>query len=215
MRMRNNPKADEILSNNQDLIILNPEDNKGKWKEVFGNDNEIHIEIGMGKGDFISNKALQNPDINYIGIELSKSVVVVAINKFRNFQKENNSEVKNLRIMSVDAAKLMDVFEINEVDKIYLNFSDPWPRKKHAKRRLTFKTFLEVYKNIEIDNGILEFKTDNRGLFEYSIVSMNNFNMVFEKIFLDLHKTDEPNIMTEYEGKFCKKGPIYKIVARF
>ncbi len=215
MRMRNNPKADEILASNPDLIILNPETNKGKWHEVFGNNNEIHIEIGMGKGDFVTNKAHQNPDINYIGIELSKSVVVVAINKFRTFQATNQAKVSNLRIMSVDAAKLMDVFETNEIDKIYLNFSDPWPRKKHAKRRLTFKTFLEIYKNIEIDNGIVEFKTDNRGLFEYSLESMNNFKMTFEKVFLDLHKTEEPNIMTEYEGKFCEKGPIYKLVARF
>ena len=215
MRMRNNPKADEILSSNPDLIILNPENHKGKWNEVFGNNNEIHIEIGMGKGDFVSNKALQNPNINYVGIELSKSVVVVAINKFKMFKQSQNAEISNLRIMSVDAAKLMDVFEINEVKKIYLNFSDPWPRKKHAKRRLTFKSFLETYKNIEIDNGVVEFKTDNRGLFEYSLESMNNFGMTFEKVFLDLHKTEEPNIMTEYEGKFCEKGPIYKLVARF
>ncbi|MEG0073985.1 MAG: tRNA (guanosine(46)-N7)-methyltransferase TrmB [Clostridia bacterium] len=215
MRMRNNPKADEILASNKDLIILNPEENKGKWNEVFGNNNEIHIEIGMGKGDYISNKALQNKNINYIGIELSKSVVVVAINKFRAFQEEKQDKVPNLRIMSVDAAKLGDIFNKNEVDKIYLNFSDPWPRKKHAKRRLTFKTFLDVYKEIEIENGVVEFKTDNRGLFEYSIESMNNYGMKFEQIFLDLHKTEEENIMTEYERKFSEFGPIYKMVARF
>ncbi len=215
MRMRNNPKANEILEeNSKDLIVLEPTKLKGKWKEFFGNDNEIHIEIGMGKGDFISNKALQNKNVNYIGIELSKSVLVVAINKFRTFTAENG-EVSNLRMMSLDAKTLLDVFAENEVDKIYLNFSDPWPRKKHAKRRLTFKTFLDVYKNILKEDGILEFKTDNRGLFEFSIESMNNYGMHFEKVFLDLHKTDEPNIMTEYERKFMEKGPIYKMVAKF
>lgn len=215
MRMRNNPRADEILAeNSEDLIVLEPQKNKGKWREFFGNDNPIYIEVGMGKGDFISNNALLNKDINYIGIELSKSVVVVAINKFRAFEKENG-EIKNLRMMSVDASTLLEVFEENEVDKIFLNFSDPWPRKKHAKRRLTYKTFLDIYKKILKEDGIVEFKTDNRGLFEFSIESMNNYGMNFEKIFLDLHKTEEPNILTEYERKFCELGPIYKMVAKF
>lgn len=215
MRMRNNPKANEILEeNSKDLIVLEPQTLKGKWKEIFKNNNPIYIEIGMGKGDFITNNASQNKDINYIGIELSKSVLVVAINKLRKFEEENG-KLDNLRMMSCDAATLLDVFAENEVDKIYLNFSDPWPRKKHAKRRLTFKTFLDVYKNILKENGIVEFKTDNRGLFEFSIESMNNYGMHFEKIFLDLHQTDEPNIMTEYERKFMEKGPIYKMVAKF
>lgn len=215
MRMRNNPKANEILEeNSKDLIVLEPQTLKGKWKEIFKNNNPIYIEIGMGKGDFITNNAFQNKDINYIGIELSKSVLVVAINKLRKFEEENG-KLDNLRMMSCDAATLLDVFAENEVDKIYLNFSDPWPRKKHAKRRLTFKTFLDVYKNILKENGIVEFKTDNRGLFEFSIESMNNYGMHFEKIFLDLHQTDEPNIMTEYERKFMEKGPIYKMVAKF
>ncbi len=215
MRMRNNPRADEILlENSKDLICLEPEKNKGKWREFFGNDNEIYIEVGMGKGDFISNNALQNKDINYIGIELSKSVIVVAINKFRAFENEN-SKIENLRMMSLNAENLLDVFAENEVDRIYLNFSDPWPRKKHAKRRLTYKTFLDRYKKILKEDGLVEFKTDNRGLFEFSLESMNNYGMHFEKIFLDLHQTEEPNIMTEYERKFCEKGPIYKMVAKF
>lgn len=215
MRMRNNPRADEILlENSKDLICLEPEKNKGEWREFFGNDNEIYIEVGMGKGDFISNNALQNKDINYIGIELSKSVIVVAINKFRAFENEN-SKIENLRMMSLNAENLLDVFAENEVDRIYLNFSDPWPRKKHAKRRLTYKTFLDRYKKILKEDGLVEFKTDNRGLFEFSLESMNNYGMHFEKIFLDLHQTEEPNIMTEYERKFCEKGPIYKMVAKF
>lgn len=214
MRARYNKNAEEILGNNK-ICINNPALNKEKWKEIFGNNNEIHIEIGMGKGNHIYKQAIQNSNINYIGIELNKSILVKALNKFEKYSKEDNCELNNLKVFSLDAKNLEECFEENEVDKIYLNFSDPWPKSKHVKRRLTYRDFLCIYENILKNTGLIEFKTDNRILFEFSIVEMNNFGMKFEKTFLDLHKTEEPNIMTEYEERFSEFGPIYKLVCRF
>lgn len=213
MRLRNNPRAYDIMNENKDFVVIEPESFKNNWKSVFGNDNPIYIEIGMGKGDFIYENARLNPDINYIGIEKYPSVLAAAINKI-NLQED---KVSNLRLMRYDAIELNNVFKKNEVDKIFLNFSDPWPKSKHAKRRLTSSKFLDVYKDILIDEGNIEFKSDNRGLFEYSIISLNQYPMDIEYISLDLHNSPESeiNIMTEYERKFCEKGPIYKLVARY
>ena len=167
MRLRNNPRAYDIMNENKDFVVIEPESFKNNWKSVFGNDNPIYIEIGMGKGDFIYENARLNPDINYIGIEKYPSVLAAAINKI-NLQE---NKVSNLRLMRYDAIELNNVFEKNEVDKIFLNFSDPWPKSRHAKRRLTSSKFLDVYRQILIDQGVIEFKTDNRGLFEYSSIS--------------------------------------------
>lgn len=210
MRTRYNPQANDIIEN-FDRFIKDRE----KLQGVLNTDKKICIEIGMGKGDFISNMAKLNPDNVYIGIELSPQVLALAIKKLNRFEEENGIALKNLYFMSFDALKLLDYFSENQVDVLYLNFSDPWPKKRHTKRRLTYKDFLENYKKVLKKDGIIEFKTDNRGLFEYSLVSMQNFGMEFIEVYLDLHKTEVFNVETEYEKKFSPFGPIYKLVAKF
>ena len=210
MRTRYNPQANDIIEN-FDRFIKDRE----KLQGILNTDKKICIEIGMGKGDFISNMAKLNPDNVYIGIELSPQVLALAIKKLKRFEEENVISLKNLYFMSFDALKLLDYFSENQVDVLYLNFSDPWPKKRHTKRRLTYKDFLENYKKVLKEDGIIEFKTDNRGLFEYSLVSMQNFGMEFIEVYLDLHKTEVFNVETEYEKKFSPFGPIYKLVAKF
>lgn len=210
MRTRYNPQANDIIEN-FDRFIKDRE----KLQGILNTDKKICIEIGMGKGDFISNMAKLNPDNVYIGIELSPQVLALAIKKLIRFEEENGLSLKNLYFMSFDALKLLDYFSENQVDVLYLNFSDPWPKKRHTKRRLTYKDFLENYKKVLKEDGIIEFKTDNRGLFEYSLVSMQNFGMEFIEVYLDLHKTEVFNVETEYEKKFSPFGPIYKLVAKF
>lgn len=213
MRLRNNPKAYEIMNENSDFVVIEPENLKNNWNDIFDNDKPIYIEIGMGKGDFIFQNACNYPDINFIGIEKYPSVLAAAINKI----KQKEKKVTNLRLIRYDAIELEKVFSENEVDKIFLNFSDPWPKSRHAKRRLTSTKFLDVYRKILVDDGVIEFKTDNRSLFEYSLISLNQYPMDLEYVSLDLHNSpeNESNIMTEYERKFCTKGPIYKLVARY
>ena len=213
MRLRNNPKAYEIMNENSDFVVIEPENLKNSWNDIFDNDKPIYIEIGMGKGDFIFQNACNYPDINFIGIEKYPSVLAAAINKI----KQKEKKVTNLRLMRYDAIELEKVFSENEVDKIFLNFSDPWPKSRHAKRRLTSNKFLDVYRKILVDDGVIEFKTDNRSLFEYSLISLKKYPMDLEYVSLDLHNSpeNESNIMTEYERKFCTKGPIYKLVARY
>ena len=210
MRTRYNPQANDIIEN-FDRFIKDRE----KLQGILNTDKKICIEIGMGKGDFISNMAKLNSDNVYIGIELSPQVLALAIKKLNRFEEENGLSLKNLYFRSFDALKLLDYFSENQVDVLYLNFSDPWPKKRHTKRRLTYKDFLENYKKVLKKDGIIEFKTDNRGLFEYSLVSMQNFGMEFIEVYLDLHKTEVFNVETEYEKKFSPFGPIYKLVAKF
>lgn len=213
MRLRNNPKANEILENHKEFVILNTKDYKGKWKTVFQNDHPIYIEIGMGKGDFIIENAKRYPNINFIGIEKFPSVLVGAVKKL----DDDQLQLPNLKLMKEDAISLNEVFEDNEIDRIYLNFSDPWPKKRHAKRRLTSHCFLPIYQKILKNQGQLILKTDNRTLFEFSIISFQKFHMEFEDICLDLHHSEgyEDNIQTEYERKFSPFGPIYRIVTTF
>ncbi len=207
MRIRNIKNAKEKISNN-DVVIMEASNYKGNWKEVFNNDNPIMIEIGMGKGTFVKEMALRNPDINYIGIDRYDSIVL------RAYEKLTEEYIPNLRLALFDAEKILEVFEDNEIERVYLNFSDPWPKKAHAKRRLTHYNYLEKYK--AICGKEIHFKTDNRGLFEFSLESLNNYGMKFNYISLDLHNSDfEGNIMTEYEEKFCTKGPIYRLEASF
>lgn len=210
MRTRYNPQANDIIEN-FDRFVKDREELQG----ILNTDKKICIEIGMGKGDFISNMAKLNPDNVYIGIELSPQVLALAIKKLNRFEEENGLSLKNLYFMSFDALNLLDYFSENQVDVLYLNFSDPWPKKRHTKRRLTYKDFLENYKKVLKKDGIIEFKTDNRRLFEYSLVSMQNFGMEFIEVYLDLHKTEVFNVETEYEKKFSPFGPIYKLVAKF
>lgn len=212
MRLRNKPWAEEFITNHPEVIIPNPEEHKGKWKEVFGNDHPLHIEVGTGKGQFVTGMAKANPEINYIGIELYDSVIVCALEKVLEADAP-----PNLRLLKVNGAELYKYFEKNEVNRVYLNFSDPWPKIRHAKRRLTHEGFLKLYEFILVDNGEIHFKTDNRGLFEYSLVSMSHYGMLLNEVSLDLHATmPEDNIMTEYEEKFSAKGqPIYRLEAQF
>ena len=210
MRTRYNKDANDIV-NSLDRYI----NSKEKLKEKLNNNTKkIFVEIGMGKGDFITQMALQTQEYIYIGVELSVQVLAIAIKKLKIYEKENNVRLDNLYFMSFDAINLSEIFDGVEVEKLYLNFSDPWPKKRHAKRRLTNERFLKEYKKVLKKDGIIEFKTDNRLLFEYSLVSMQNFGMTFLEVYLDLHKTDVYNIETEYENKFSKNGPIYKLVAK-
>jgi len=204
MRLRNVKGASDIIKKS-DYIIIDYLEHKGKFNSLFGNDNPIHIEIGMGKGDFIIGMALQNPNINFIGIEKYDSVIVRAL------QKLENTNISNLKLIRMDALNIEDVFD-NEISKIYLNFSDPWPKKRHENRRLTSQVFLKKYEHILKEKSIVQ-KTDNRELFEYSIMSFNNYGYKIDDISLDLHKREDlNNVETEYEHKFVSLGnPIYMI----
>lgn len=210
MRLRNIKGADEAVANSP-YCIQTPTELKGVWNTVFKNDNPIHIEIGMGKGQFIMSLAKENPHINYIGIERYTSVLLRAL------QKMEAEPLENLRFLCVDAMILPEIFESNEVKRIYLNFSDPWPKDRHAKRRLTSRTFLERYHQILDTNGHIEFKTDNKGLFDFSLEEIPDAGWNIDAYTLDLHhdaSMNVGNIMTEYEEKFSSMGnPIYKLIA--
>ena len=211
MRLRNVPGAREDIAKHE-LAINEPENNKGKWKEEFGNDNPIHLEIGMGKGLFLTTLAQQNPNINYVGIEKYSSVLVRALEKCEDL------ELENIRFIRMEAEYIEDVFDEGEVDKIYLNFSDPWPKDRHAKRRLTSVNFLKRYDTILKTDGIVEFKTDNDDLFEFSLEQVPEAGWEILAQTWDLHNNEElikGNTMTEYEEKFSKLGkPIHKLVIK-
>ncbi|MGE8078665.1 tRNA (guanosine(46)-N7)-methyltransferase TrmB [Peribacillus loiseleuriae] len=211
MRLRNKPWADEKLNEFSHYVIANPEEQKGKWQAVFGNDNPLYIEVGTGKGRFITEMAKAHPNVNFIGIEVYKSVIVAALDRVIE------ADIPNLKLLNVDAADLRDYFAKGEVDRVYLNFSDPWPKTRHAKRRLTYKTFLSIYEDILPQNGEIHFKTDNQGLFESSLKSISEYGMLLSYVSLDLHHSDfEGNIMTEYEEKFSNLGSrIYRMEAQF
>ncbi|WP_430610312.1 tRNA (guanosine(46)-N7)-methyltransferase TrmB [Enterococcus sp. DIV0876] len=211
MRVRKRAGAQELVADHPEFVVANPTEWKGRWHERFGNDHPIHIEIGMGKGQFITGMAKANPDINYIGIEMQISVVSIALDKLIA------EEIPNVQLLHVDGSALTNYFADHEVDQIYLNFSDPWPKKKHEKRRLTSKAFLAVDEQIIRPNGEIHFKTDNQGLFEYSLASFSQYGMILKQVWLDLHtSTYEGNIMTEYEEKFANRGQrIYRVEAQF
>ncbi|MGD6840977.1 tRNA (guanosine(46)-N7)-methyltransferase TrmB [Bacillus infantis] len=211
MRQRNKPWAKDKLMQHPQYVILEPDQYKGKWAEVFGADQPLHIEIGTGKGRFITGMAKANPHINYIGIELAESVIVTALDKLIE------EELPNLKLMNANAKNLAEYFNKGDVDRVYLNFSDPWPKTRHEKRRLTFKSFLDVYKSILVDQGEIHFKTDNQGLFEYSLTSFSEYGLLLTYVSLDLHNSGyEGNIMTEYEEKFSGRGSrIYRSEVRY
>ena len=198
MRLKNVKGANEIIVKGK-YYVDNPLEHKGNWHKYFGNDNPIYIEIGMGKGDFIIENAKRNPNINFIGIEKYDSVIVRAI------QKSDELELNNLKIVRIDARKLEEVF-LNEVDLIYLNFSDPWPKDRHAKRRLTSSIFLAIYDKIFRDDKKIIMKTDNIKLFDFSVDSLTEYGYEITYKTNDLNCLDDNNIMTEYERKFFNKG---------
>lgn len=205
MRLRNVKGAKEIIDNSS-YIIKNPIDYKGDYQKIFENNNPIHIEIGMGKGDFIIENAKKYPNINFIGIEKFDSVIVRAV------QKLENEEIPNLKLIKIDANEIDDVFD-KEISVIYLNFSDPWPKARHAKRRLSSEIFLNKYDSVFIYKKRIIMKTDNRKLFEYSIKSFTDYGYKIEDISLNLYEDDiKNNIPTEYETRFHNRGClIYKV----
>ena len=215
MRLRNIPRAEGTIQSHQ-AAIKRPEDQKGCWKQVFGNENPIYIEIGMGKGRFLLNMAKQYPNVNFIGIERYSSVLLRALEKY---DTEEFQELTNIRFVCMDAKELSEVFAKGEVERIYLNFSDPWPKARHARRRLTSKEFFERYDQVLAEDGSVEFKTDNRLLFDFSVEQLGE-SSTFElaSCTYDLHHDEfmsQGNIMTEYEEKFSSLGnPICKLIAK-
>jgi len=209
MRMRKKKHGDKRLHSCGDLWVQKPEEYKGNWKDVFENDLPLHVEIGCGKGGFITQLAQKNPDINYIAIEKLIDVLVLAA------EKAKTNGITNIRFILGDAALLEDMFEKSEVERIYINFCDPWHKTKHKKRRLTHASFLDIYKNVLSEDGWIYFKTDNKDLFEFSLNSFCDNDFQLKNITLDLHKSGyEGNIMTEYENLFSSLGnPIYRLEA--
>lgn len=205
MRLRVIKDAANKLKEFKNFIEFKPQDNKSKWNEVFRNDNERCLEIGMGKGKFIREHAKKYRYINYLGLEISPSIVLKAARKI------SEDKLYNLKLINTDAANLNEIFAKGELSRIYLNFSDPWPKARHEKRRLTSDTFINIYKEILNETGVIEMKTDNRGLFEYSVVQFNKHGFMFNKLSLDLHQSlDETReiITTEYEEKFKSLGKV-------
>lgn len=209
MRVRKKPWAEEELQNNPH-VVKEIFEKKGHWSEYFGNNNPIYVEIGCGKGGFILKNAVQNKEINFIGIERQSSVIAVAARKIGN-------NLPNLALICGDAIKLEELFECREVKRLYINFCDPWPKKRNRKRRLTYRGFLKNYESLLGEKGEVFFKTDNRDLFEFSLNEFCAEDWKLSNITLDLHQSEtvENNIMTEYEAKFSQKGmPIYRLEAR-
>lgn len=206
MRLRNVKNKQEIMDSSS-YLVLNPKDYFGNWHELFGNHLPIHIEIGTGKGNFIIQKAIQNPNINFVGIEKFDSVIARCLEKIPD-------GLSNLKIVRMNALEINDVF-FHEIETLYLNFSDPWPKKRWHKRRLTSSVFLEKYDSLFVNRPCIIQKTDNISLFEYSICSLSQYGYQIQEISLDLHHSEiEGNIMTEYEDRFSKNGnPIYYLVA--
>ena len=203
MRLKHIKGAKEKLEKSA-YIIIEPEKYKGKYQTLFNNKNDIHLEIGTGKGNFIINMAKQNPNINFIGIEMYDSVLVRVIEKLESL------DIPNLKLIRFDATEIEKIFS-KEISTIYLNFSDPWPKNRHEHRRLTSKRFLNRYDHILKSKQIIQ-KTDNRKLFEYSLKSFTDYGYKIEEISLNLHQDEVPNIETEYEEKFSKQGyPIYMV----
>lgn len=212
MRLRNIPGSREIIAGSR-FVVQEPEKYRGKWNKVFQNGHPVHIEVGMGKGRFLMDMASLCPEINYIGIEMYSSVLLRAVQR-----AEEAAEAGNFRFLRMDARELPEVFALGEVGKIYLNFSDPWPKDRHAKRRLTSSEFLERYEKILQPDGTVEFKTDNRELFDFSLEEIRKKGWALLACTYDLHGDpvlNAGNVMTEYEEKFSAQGnPICKLTAR-
>lgn len=209
MRLRNIPGSRDVIAQSE-YVVHDFKECKGRWNEVFKNTNPIRIEIGMGKGQFIYELARLNPDINYVGIEKFSSVLI------RGIQKQEEEPLSNLMFIRMEAEEISDVFDKEEVDRIYLNFSDPWPKDRHAKRRLPSRQFLERYNTFLKKDGVIEFKTDNHDLFMFALDEVPLAGWKIDAVTYDLHndeKMNEGNIMTEYEERFSSMGnPIYKYI---
>lgn len=212
MRLRNIRGSRERIADCE-FVVHEPEKMKGNWsRKVFGNNNPIQIEIGMGKGKFLMELALKNPSINYVGIEKYSSVLIRAIDK------QQEIKLPNIMFLRFEAEYIQNIFVKDEVDKIYLNFSDPWPKDRHAKRRLTSRQFLARYEEVLRSDGLVEFKTDNRTLFEFSLEECREAGWILDEYTFDLHndtKLLQGNVMTEYEERFSAEGiPIHKMIIK-
>ena len=203
--------ADKII-NRSDYMVAKPEENKNKWSQVFGNNNPIHLELGMGRGDFIINMAASNPRVNLIGLEISEDQLVKAV------QKLNNKQLPNLKLICADARSI-DTFFGREINTIYLTFSEPWPKAHDEKKRFTHESYLRLYDKIFKKDKHIIMKTDNKGLFQYSLQSLSQYWYVFDRVSLDLHNDENPiknNIMTDWEKKCVQdRKPIYYVDASF
>lgn len=212
MRVKKKKHGAERLEACGKIVIKDLRAEGNTSQQLFGNDNPIRIEIGCGKGDFIVGTAAKEPDVNFLALEKVSDVLMLAAEKVKK------SELSNIRVCCVDAKELAEIFPEGSIDRIYLNFSDPWPKSRHEKRRLTYRTFLEIYKKILKPDGAVYFKTDNRGLFDFSLEEFKEFGMRLEKLTFDLHNSEymEGNVMTEYERRFSGMGvPINRVEARF
>ena len=210
MRLRHIPGAEQMIEENPH-VVHGAKEKKGTWQQIFGNDHPIRIEVGMGKGQFILEQAFRNPDVNFVGIEKYSTVLLKAI------RKREQMELSNIYFLCEDARELAEIFGPGEVERIYLNFSDPWPKARHAKRRLTSTEFFARYDKILAEDGTVEFKTDNTELFNFSLEQIREYGWTVLSYTYDLHHHEEMNkgnIMTEYEEKFSAKGnPINKLIA--
>ena len=212
MRVHKKKHGAERLEACGNIVIKDLKAEGNTSKALFGNDNPIRIEIGCGKGDFIVGTAAKEPDVNFLAVEKVSDVLVIAAEKVKN------SGLSNVRVCCVDAKELEEIFPEGSIDRIYLNFSDPWPKTRHEKRRLTYRTFLAIYKKILKKDGAIHFKTDNRGLFDFSLEEFKEFGMRMEKLTFDLHNSEymEGNVMTEYEKRFSEMGfPINRVEVYF
>ncbi|WP_416151537.1 tRNA (guanosine(46)-N7)-methyltransferase TrmB [Salipaludibacillus sp. HK11] len=209
MRLRNKPWAMELIESHPEIFERFPSDWQGRWQEKFDNKNPLYVEVGTGKGQFVTRMAEAHSEVNFIGIEKYESVLVTGV------QRSVDCRQTNLRFLQEDVMNITDFFQKDEVDRIYINFTDPWPKNKHAKRRLTHEFFLEKYESILKKSGEIHFKTDNQALFEYSIESLTQYGFRLKNVSLDLHNSAMTgNIMTEYEQKFANKGMrIYRLEA--
>ena len=210
MRLRKKPHTLEKLENFSDFVTTEKIDSSraGNWKKIFGNENPLHVELGTGKGDFICAMAEKNPQINFVGLEMEAEVVLKAARKI------DEKNLPNVKIIVFNVNQIEEIFAENEIDRLYINFCDPWPKKKHAKRRLTYITFLQKYKKILKPAGEIHFKTDNRALFDFSLEQFELANLKVTDVSYDLHADEPPeNVRTEYENRFSAAGvPINRCV---
>ena len=210
MRLRKKPHTLEKLENFSDFVTVEKIDSSraGNWQKIFGNENPLHVELGTGKGDFICTMAEKNPQINFVGIEMEVEVVLKAARKI------DEKNLSNVKIIVFNVNQIEEIFAENEIDRLYINFCDPWPKKRHAKRRLTYITFLQKYQKILKPAGEIHFKTDNRALFDFSLEQFELANFKVREISYDLHANEPPeNVRTEYENRFSAAGvPINRCV---
>lgn len=212
MRVKKKKYGAQRLEACGDIVIKDLKEAGNTSEKLFGNNNPLRIEIGCGKGDFITGTAKKEPNVNFLAVERVSDVLVTAAEKVKN------SELKNVRVCCIDAKELAEIFGEGSIDRIYLNFSDPWPKSRHEKRRLTYRSFLAIYKKILKPGGAVYFKTDNRGLFDFSVEEFKEFGLKLDKLTYDLHNSEcfESNVMTEYEKRFSSMGvPINRVEAYF